>query len=87
MATRMIYSVVTVNEGMEVVDVRSFTDEKAAREYLNNEYNCTKNMLKYEGWDEDSLSEDELNDGASFQLEYGESAYYCELVRGVLNED
>jgi len=87
MKKKKIYNVVVLNEGMEIVSIKSYTNEENARKELNEDYERTKKMLEAEGWGEEELSEDEFTEGKSYWLEYGDSDYYGEVYTSFLEEE
>lgn len=84
---KQVYNLVVVNEDMEVVFVASYLNKKQAQKALNDDYKSTKEMLKAEGWDDDSLTVDDLTDGCNYWIQYGESSYYAEVNGGTLYEE
>ena len=83
---KKIWHLIVLNESMEIVSVESYLDEDRALSALRNDYRLTKEVLKDEGWDEEDLAADELND-SYYLIEYGESSYYGEVCASQLHEE
>ena len=82
---KVIFSLVVINENMEVVSVTAYPTKKTALEAIKEDYERTKQMLEAEGWDEDELSVDEF-EISHYWIEYGESSYYAEIKETDLYE-
>lgn len=80
---KKIFTLVVVNEEMEICGCSSYTTIEAARKELKADYNRLKETLKAEGWEDDDLGEDELTDD-TYWVKYGESDYYAEIKESVL---
>ena len=86
MEKKKIYNVVVLNEEMEIVSIKSYTNEENARLALNEDYERTKEMLNEEGWDEEYLGSDDLTPGKNYLIEYGESSYYAEVYPSFIED-
>lgn len=83
---KTIYSLVVINENMEIVGISSYTNRDAAVEALEEDYNNLLKTLEAEGWGEDDLSENEFNEFRSYWVQYGESSYYAEIKENELED-
>ena len=81
-----IYSLVVINEDMDIVAISSYTNNDTAMKALKDDYEGTKEMLELDGWPEEDLSVDEFED-THYWIKYGESSYYAEVVSSVLYDD
>ena len=75
---KTIYTLVVINEDMEIVGVSAYTTRDAAENELEADYERMKKTLEAEGWSEDDLDGDEYNPW-SYWIQYGDSSYYAEI--------
>lgn len=83
---KTIYSLVVINEDLEVVSVAAYLTRDKAEDALEQDYKNTKEMLEGEGWGEDELSGDEFDCMHSYWIQYGSSSYYAEIKETTLYE-
>ena len=80
---KTIYTLIIINENMEICGAVSFNDKQSAIKELNEDYERTIKMLASEGWEEDDLSVNEL-EPEFYYVQYGESSYYAEIKDNTL---
>ena len=83
---KTIYSLVVINEDMEIVEVSAYLTRDKAEDALEQDYKDTKKMLEAEGWGQDELSGDEFDCMNSYWIQYGSSSYYAEIKEITLYE-
>lgn len=81
---KTIYSLVVINEDMQICAVTSFSNKQDAVKELEEDYHRTIDMLKHEGWDKSDLEENELNLPYAYYIKYGDSSYYAEVKENEL---
>jgi hypothetical protein len=79
-----IYTLIIINEDMQIVGTSSYKKREDAVTAMQEDYAMTKVTLKAEGWNDDDLEVDKIYNG-SYYIAYGSSSYYAEIKENELN--